>query len=114
MLFILQIMIGIVLLGILVLIHEGGHFLAAKACKIKVLSFSIGFGKVLFKFKKGDTEYRISAIPFGGYVHMAGEHPDDEQTMADDEFASKPVWQRAIVVFAGPFANIVTSLFPTL
>ena len=106
----LQFVIGIFILGILVLIHEAGHFLVAKACGIRVLSFSIGFGNVLLKKTIGDTEYRISAIPFGGYVHMKGEHPDDQQEGSDDEFTSKPVWVRAAVALAGPTANILSSV----
>lgn len=109
--FILQLIIGIFVLGILVLIHELGHFIVAKACGIRVLSFSIGFGKPLINKKYGDTEYRISAIPFGGYVHMAGEHPEDNQEGAGDEFTSKPIWQRAAVAIAGPVFNIVFSIF---
>ncbi len=111
MMFLLQVIIGIFVLGILVLIHELGHFVVAKACGIRVLSFSIGFGKPLIARKYGDTEYRISAIPFGGYVHMAGEHPEDNQVGADDEFTSKPIWQRASVAIAGPVFNIVFSIF---
>jgi regulator of sigma E protease len=104
-------MIGIFVLGILVVIHELGHFFAAKACRIGVLSFSIGFGKPVYKKKIGETEYRISSIPFGGYVHMKGEHPEDAQQQAEDSFMSKPVWQRASVAIAGPAANIISSIF---
>jgi regulator of sigma E protease len=106
----IQIAIGLFVLGILVLIHESGHFFAAKACGIRVLSFSIGFGKPLLVKTIGSTEYRLSAIPFGGYVHMAGEHPEDDHAAADDEFTSKPVWQRAAVAIAGPAANLVFSI----
>lgn len=107
---ILQITIGLLVLGVLVFIHELGHFLAAKKFGIRVLSFSIGFGKVLLKKTYKDTEYRISAIPFGGYVHMAGEHPEDTRTSKDSDFMAKPVWQRAVVSIAGPAANIITSI----
>ncbi len=102
--------LGIIILGIMVIIHELGHFLAAKACRIRVLAFSIGFGKILFKKKIGGTEYRLSAIPFGGYVKMAGEQPDDERSGASDEFSSKPKWQRALVAIAGPLANYVSAM----
>ena len=106
---ILQIVIGLLVLGVLVLIHELGHFIAAKSFGIRVLSFSIGFGKVIFKKEYKGTEYRISSVPFGGYVHMAGEHPEDEQKGEDSDFMAKPIWQRAVVAIAGPAANIVTS-----
>lgn len=107
---VLVIVIGILVLGVLVLIHEMGHFLAAKSCGIRVLSFSIGFGKPIFSKTIGETDYRISLIPFGGYVHMAGEHPEDDKEEKGDEFTSKPVWQRAFVAIAGPLANILFSL----
>ena len=107
---ILMVIIGIIVLGVLVFIHELGHFLVAKWCGIKVLAFSLGFGTPIFKKTVGDTEYRISAIPFGGYVKMAGENPEDERENAPDEFQSKPVWQRALVAVAGPAANFVFAL----
>lgn len=100
-----QIIVGIVILGILVVIHELGHFLMAKACHIRVLAFSIGFGKPLLKKSFGETEYRLSSIPFGGYVHMAGEHPEEGAPIGPGDFNSKPTWQRALVALAGPFAN---------
>lgn len=106
----LQIIIGLFVLGILVLIHELGHFIIAKACGVRVITFSIGFGRPLFTKIIGTTEYRISSIPFGGYVHMAGEHPEDSHVGAKDEFTSKPVWQRASVAIAGPASNVITSI----
>ena len=111
MMIIIQVLLGIFILGILVLIHELGHFVAAKAFGIRVISFSIGFGKVLLKKTIGTTEYRLSIIPCGGYVHMAGEHPSDDRNSADDEFYAKPAWQRAGVAIAGPFANVISSIF---
>ncbi|MBD3343762.1 MAG: RIP metalloprotease RseP [Chitinivibrionales bacterium] len=107
---ILQIIIGILILGILVLIHEAGHFLAAKANGIRVLTFSIGFGPPLFTWSRGEdnTQYQISSIPFGGYVHMAGENPEEENP-EPDSFSAKPVWRRAVVAIAGPAANLVFS-----
>jgi len=111
MVHVLQILLGLFVLGVLVIVHELGHFLFAKLFGIRVLSFSIGFGKVLLKKTIGETEYRISAIPFGGYVHMAGEHPDDPGGAADDEFNAKPVWQRACVAVAGPGFNYLFALF---
>lgn len=102
--------IGFFVLGVLVLIHELGHFLVAKWCGIRVLAFSIGFGHPIWKKKAGSTEYRISVIPFGGYVHMAGEMPEDNHDGKPDEFFSQPIWKRALVAIAGPFANYVSSI----
>lgn len=107
---ILQVVIGLFVLGILVLIHELGHFMVAKLFGVRVLSFSIGFGKPLVRRRLGDTEYRISAIPFGGFVHMAGEHPDDAHENKPWEFQAKPIWQRALIAIAGPAANYVSSI----
>ncbi len=106
----LAVIIGIFILGVMVIIHELGHFVAAKALRFKVLAFSIGFGKVLLKKTAGETEYRLSAIPFGGYVKMAGEQPDDEQTGESYEFMVKPKWQRAVVAVAGPVANFLSAI----
>jgi len=85
---ILLVALGLIVLGVLVLIHELGHFIVAKLCGIRVLAFSIGFGTPLLKKEFRGTEYRISAIPFGGYVKMAGENPEDETRGASDEFTS--------------------------
>ncbi len=106
---VLLVVLGIVVLGVLVFIHELGHFLVAKWCGIRVLAFSLGFGTPLLKKTYKGTEYRISAIPFGGYVKMAGENPDEEKSGAKDEFTSKPVWQRALVAAAGPLANFIAA-----
>jgi regulator of sigma E protease len=106
----LSIIIGIIALGLMVIIHELGHFGAAKACGIRVLAFSVGFGKVLLKKNINGTEYRLSAIPCGGYVKMAGEQPEDERTGAPDEFHMRPKWQRAFVAIAGPLANYLTGM----
>ncbi len=102
--------VGLVVLGILVLVHELGHFIAAKRCGIRVLAFSIGFGKPLFKKTVGGTEYRISAVPFGGYVAMSGEHLEDKPVVEPGDFTSKPKWQRAIVAVAGPAANYLFAM----
>lgn len=110
MTFVLTFAIGILVLGVLVFVHELGHFLAAKLFGVRVISFSIGFGKPLVHKRIGDTDYRISAIPFGGFVHMAGEHPDDVHEQKPDEFNAKPIWQRAIIALAGPSANYVAAL----
>jgi len=108
--FLLAIIIGLLVLSALVFVHELGHFIAAKSCKIRVLAFAIGFGRTLWSFKRGDTEYRVNAIPFGGYVQMAGDSPTQERSGAPDEFYSKPIWQRAVVALAGPMANLVFAI----
>jgi regulator of sigma E protease len=93
-------------LGFMILIHEFGHFAAAKLLGVRVEVFSIGFGKRLLGFRRGDTDYRISAIPLGGYVKMSGENPMDEHTGDAAEFMSHPRWHRFIIAIAGPAMNI--------
>ena len=97
-------------LGVLVFIHELGHFLLARWNGVRVLTFSLGFGPKLLKVQRGDTEYCISAIPLGGYVKMAGENPEDPHTGADDEFMSKSKWQRFQILIAGPVMNLVLAV----
>ncbi|MGB8516607.1 MAG: RIP metalloprotease RseP [Gallionella sp.] len=97
----------LIVIGILVFVHEFGHFLMAKRAGVRVEKFSLGMGPKLFGFKKGDTEYVLSALPLGGYVKMAGENPDEDPTGAPDEFQSKTVWQRAKIAATGPLTNIV-------
>jgi regulator of sigma E protease len=93
-------------LGVLVFVHELGHFLAARRIGVRVLTFSLGFGPKLLTFRRGETEYCISAIPLGGYVKMAGENPEDARTGAPDEFLSKSKWQRFQVLIMGPVMNL--------
>jgi len=100
----------VIVLGVLIFVHEAGHFLVAKLFRVRVLVFSFGFGKRLFGFRKGDTDYRVSLIPLGGYVRMAGDTPEDNVAGNPDEFLSKPKWQRFLILFAGPFMNIVIAL----
>src|SRR5687767_8646060 len=97
-------------LGVLIFVHELGHFLMARRIGVRVLTFSLGFGPKLLSFKRGDTEYCISAIPLGGYVKMAGENPDDARTGSADEFLSKSKWQRFQVLIMGPVMNLVLAL----
>jgi regulator of sigma E protease len=96
-----------IVLGIMIFVHEWGHFIAAKLAGVKVEVFSFGFGPRLFGVKRGDTDYRISALPFGGYVRMAGDNPIEERTGADYEFLSKPRWVRVLIACAGPAMNIL-------
>jgi regulator of sigma E protease len=107
-------LIGIFLvLGVMILVHEWGHFIVARFFGVRVDVFSIGFGPRLFGFKWGATDYRISALPLGGYVRMAGQDlsevdsNDVAPTGAPDELMSKPRWQRALISFAGPAVNLV-------
>jgi regulator of sigma E protease len=97
-------------LGVLVFIHELGHFLLARWNGVRVLTFSLGFGPKLLKVQRGDTEYCISAIPLGGYVKMAGENPEDQPTGADDEFLAKSKWQRFQILIAGPVMNLLLAV----
>jgi len=99
-----------IVLGVMILIHEWGHYAAAKYFKVRVEVFSIGFGKRLFGYRKGETDYRISAIPLGGYVKMSGENPMDERTDDPGEFLNHPRWQRFVIAIAGPFMNVVLAV----
>jgi regulator of sigma E protease len=96
----------VIVLGVLIFVHEAGHFLVAKLFRVRVLVFSLGFGKRLLGFRRGGTDYRLSAIPLGGYVRMAGDTPEEGRTGAADEFLSKPKWQRFLILVAGPFMNL--------
>ena len=102
--------VAAIVLGIIIVIHELGHFLVAKFFKIKVETFSVGFGPRLIGFRKGDTDYRLSAFPLGGYVKMAGETPMDTITGEAYEFLSKPKWQRFLVAAAGPAMNVILAV----
>jgi regulator of sigma E protease len=99
-----------IVLGIMVLVHEFGHFAVAKLCGIRVEVFSIGFGKRLFGFRRGDTDYRLSVLPLGGYVKMAGDNPGEAPTGDPGEFNAHPRWQRILVALAGPFANFALAI----
>ncbi len=100
----------LVLIGVMILIHELGHYWAARFFDVRVETFSFGFGPRLFGFKKGETDFRFSAILFGGYVKMAGEQPGDENSNDPRGFLAKPRWQRLIIAFAGPFMNIILAI----
>ena len=104
----------IICLGILIFVHELGHFLFAKLFKVRVLKFSLGFGPKLFSKTVGETEYLLSAFPLGGYVKMFGENPDEQTEAGSTEkqasFAHKKVWQRFMIILAGPLFNLLFSL----
>src|SRR5262249_2343330 len=97
-------------LGGMILVHEFGHYAVAKMCGVRVEVFSLGFGKRLFGFRHGDTDYRVSALPLGGYVKMAGENPMDARTGDPGEFVSHPRWQRLLIAVAGPAMNILLAV----
>jgi regulator of sigma E protease len=99
----------VIVLGLLIFFHELGHFLAAKAFGVRVVTFSFGFGPRLLGLKMGETDYRVSAIPLGGYVKMTGEGLDEELTAEDQQvsFSHKALWKRMLIVFCGPFSNFI-------
>src|SRR6267142_2802787 len=99
-----------VVLGFMILIHEFGHYAAAKLFKVRVEVFSIGFGKRLLGFRRGETDYRIASIPLGGYVKMIGENPMDARTGDPAEFMSHPRWHRFLIAIAGPAMNILLAI----
>jgi regulator of sigma E protease len=100
----------LILIGVMILIHELGHYWAARTFDVKVEAFSFGFGPRLFGFRKGETDFRFSAILFGGYVKMAGEQPGDEAASDPRSFQAKPRWQRLVIAFAGPAMNIILAV----
>jgi regulator of sigma E protease len=106
----LTILAFLFVLGVLIFVHELGHFLMARRIGVRVLTFSLGFGPKLINVKRGGTEYCISAIPLGGYVKMAGENPEDSRTGAPDEFLSKGKWQRFQVLVMGPVMNLLLAV----
>lgn len=97
-------------LGVMILVHEFGHFAAAKLFGVRVEQFAIGFGKRLFGFRRGETDYRVNLLPLGGYVKMSGENPLEARTGDAAEFMSHPRWQRFIIALAGPFMNLVLAV----
>lgn len=99
-----------IILGFMILIHEFGHYAVAKLLGVRVEQFAIGFGKRLVGFRKGETDYRINALPLGGYVKMSGENPMDERTGDPGEFLSHPRWHRFLIAIAGPFMNILLAI----
>jgi regulator of sigma E protease len=108
--FLTSVIVVVIVLGIMILVHELGHFVAAKFFRVRVLTFSIGFGKRLFGFKRGDTDYRVSLLPLGGYVKMAGDDPSEVRDGHPDEFLAKPRWQRFIIAIMGPSMNVLLAV----
>jgi regulator of sigma E protease len=108
--FINSLLAFVFVLGVLVFVHELGHFLVARMLGVRVITFCIGMGPKLLKFRRGDTEYAIAAFPIGGYVKMAGENPDEPKTGAHDEFMSRSKWDRFRILAAGPVMNIILSV----
>src|SRR6202451_28232 len=100
-----------IVLGFMILIHEFGHFAAAKYFGVRVEQFAIGFGMRLLGFRHGETDYRINILPLGGYVKMSGENPMDERTGDPGEFMSHSRWHRFLIAIAGPAMNILLAIF---
>jgi regulator of sigma E protease len=100
----------VAVLGFMILIHEFGHYAVAKWLGVRVEQFAIGFGKRLIGFRRGETDYRINAIPLGGYVKMSGENPLDERTGDPREFLSHSRWHRFLIAIAGPTMNILLAI----
>src|SRR5436305_13910862 len=99
-----------VVIGLMVLIYEFGHYAVAKLLGVRVEQFAIGFGKRLIGFRRGDTDYRINALPFGGYGMMSGENPMDERSGDPREFMSHSRWHRFLIAIAGPVMNILLAI----
>jgi len=97
----------IIVLGLMIFVHELGHFAVARLLGVRIEVFSLGFGPRLFGVRRGPTDYRVSALPLGGYVRMAGDNPAEPRTGAPDEFLSKTRWERALIILAGPAMNIL-------
>ncbi len=108
--FITGALVVVVVLGVMIFLHELGHFVAAKSFGVRVLVFSLGFGKTLLHIQRGDTDYRISALPFGGYVKMAGDDPSDSRKGEEGEFLSQPRWRRFVIVVMGPVMNVLLAV----
>ncbi len=100
----------VAVLGFMILIHEFGHYAVAKWLGVRVEQFAIGFGKRLIGFRKGETDYRINAIPLGGYVKMSGENPMDQRTNDPREFMNHSRWHRFLIAIAGPTMNILLAI----
>ena len=96
----------LVVIGILIIVHELGHFLSAKAMGVRVEKFSVGFGPKIISKKIGETEYRLSLVPLGGYVKLAGEEIGEKRSPEKWEFFGQKIWRRAAILLSGPLMNI--------
>ena len=105
--FLVSVISFIVVLGIMVVVHEFGHFAAAKLCRVRVEAFAVGFGPRVVGIVRGGTDYRINALPFGGYVKMAGEMPGESVSQDPGDFQNHPRWQRILIGLGGPLANFI-------
>lgn len=101
----------LLVLGLMVLVHEFGHFAVAKLCRVRVEAFAIGFGKRIVGFRAGGTDYQINVLPLGGYVKMAGEIPGEAVSNDPGELNNHPRWQRMLIALAGPVANFLLAFF---
>jgi len=108
--FLTSVVAVVAVLGFMILIHEFGHYAVAKWLGVRVEQFAIGFGKRLIGFRRGETDYRINAIPLGGYVKMSGENPMDERTNDPREFLNQSRWHRFLIAIAGPAMNIILAI----
>lgn len=110
--FVTTLIVFLFVIGVLIFVHELGHFAVAKLFKIRVEVFSLGFGPRLFGFRRGGTDYRISAIPLGGYVKMLGENPEEARLgpLPPEAFLARPKWQRFLVALAGPAMNLLLAI----
>ena len=106
----MTLLLTILAFGLMIFVHELGHFLMAKAWGVGIEQFSIGFGKPIAQFTSHNVQWRIGWIPLGGYVKMKGENPDEQNIDDENALSRKPWWQKAIIGFSGPFANIVLTL----
>jgi regulator of sigma E protease len=97
----------LLVLGLMVLVHEFGHFVVAKLCRVRVETFALGFGKKIVGFRRGETDYQINLLPLGGYVKMAGEIPGEATSNDPGELNNHPRWQRILIALAGPVANFL-------
>jgi regulator of sigma E protease len=102
---------AILALGVLIIVHESGHYLVARWCKMRVERFSLGFGPAILKWKRGETQFQIAPIPLGGFVQITGMNPHEDFDPQDPNvYPNRPTWQRFLTIFAGPFTNLLFSI----